>query len=135
MGGKGIKRGKREHDQRARRDKQKPRRKPSLHPVQAPADVGCQLLRLGPGEKMAEIQGVEKIRLGNPLAIIDQILVHQRNLPCRTTKVDQANPCESPHKGSEIRKGRTFRHALQMHCFEHLVDTRKDMPLRIPQGN
>lgn len=125
MGCECIQRRKSQHDQRARRDKQKPGGEPSPHPVQTPANIRRKLLRLWPGEKMAKVQGMEKVRLGNPLAIVDQVLVHQRNLPCRTAKVDQANPSKGPHERREIWLGRTFRHFDQMPWFEQLVDTRK----------
>jgi hypothetical protein len=39
-----------------------PRRQPAAHPVQPPADPGGELLRLGPGQQMAEVERAQRHR-------------------------------------------------------------------------
>jgi hypothetical protein len=48
---------------------------------------------------------VEIVGLLDPIAILDKFLVHQRNLPGRAAKIDQANPPECAHKVSKARVG------------------------------
>jgi hypothetical protein len=33
---------------------------------------------------------MEKTIFGNPLALLDEVTVHESNLPCRATKIDEA---------------------------------------------
>ena len=43
---------------------------------------------------MAEIEGMEIVLLTNPAAFLNQFAVHQRNLPSRPAKTDQADATE-----------------------------------------
>ena len=51
-----------------------------------PANIGGQLLRLGAGQKMAVVQGVQEAVVADPLLFIDQHLVHHGYLPCRAAE-------------------------------------------------
>ena len=51
------------------------------HPVQQPSDVDRQLLGLGPGQQGAEGKRVEKSLLPDPALLIDQRVLHHRDLP------------------------------------------------------
>ena len=48
--------------------------------VQQPADVSRELLRLRAGKEHAEVQRLKKMVLGDPLLLLDQVLVHHGDL-------------------------------------------------------
>jgi hypothetical protein len=96
--GKAVKHRQRQDHQRARNDEQQPRDQPAAHAVQAPADPDRQLLRLGPGQQIAEIERVEKLVFADPPARFDQFTVHQRDLPRRPAKAEAADPRRHAHQ-------------------------------------
>ncbi len=55
-------------------------------PVQQPADIGRELLRLRARQQHAVVQRMQKTAFGNPVPFLDQDAVHHRDLPCRTAK-------------------------------------------------
>jgi len=58
--------------------------------VHHPADVGRELLRLGSGQHHAVVERVQKALLGDPAFPLDQVLVHDRDLPGRAAEADEA---------------------------------------------
>ncbi len=62
--------------------------------MQPPPDPCGELLRFGAGEQVAEIERVEEILLGHPFALFHQFPVHQRDLPRRSAKAEQADAGE-----------------------------------------
>jgi hypothetical protein len=53
--------------------KQRPRRDAAADTVQPPAEIRRELLRLRPREKCAEIQRMEKMRIGNPASLVHEV--------------------------------------------------------------
>ncbi len=66
--------------------------------MQPPADPGRQLLRLGSGQQVAEVERVEIVLLADPVPLLDQLAVHQRDLPRRPAEAQQADPQEHPEQ-------------------------------------
>ncbi len=58
--------------------------------VEQPADVNRELLRLGPRQEHAKIQRVQKARLANPAAFLDQFGLHDRDLSRRPAEADES---------------------------------------------
>jgi hypothetical protein len=54
--------------------------------VHQPADIGRQLLGLGPGEQHAVAQRVQKPALADPFLLVDDDAVHDRDLPGRAAE-------------------------------------------------
>ena len=81
----------REHHQRARQHEQDPGREPAAHAVQQPADVGGELLRLRPGQQHAEVERVQVALLLDPLLLVDQDAVHERDLARRPAEAEAAD--------------------------------------------
>lgn len=82
-------------------DEQQPRRQPSACAVQPPANPRRQLLRLGTGEQVAEIERVEEILLGHPAPLLHQLAVHQRDLPGRSAEREEPDAGEGSEKFGE----------------------------------
>ena len=59
---------------------------PTDHPVQHPSDVDRQLLSLGPRQQGAERQGMEKALLADPTLLVDQGVLHHRDLSSRAAE-------------------------------------------------
>jgi len=59
-------------------------------PVQPPADVGGDLLRLGSWQKHAEVERPQVLPLRDPTLLLDQFPMHDRDLPRRPPEVDEA---------------------------------------------
>ena len=60
------------------------------HLVQEPPDVDRELLRLGAGQQHAVVQRVQEPAVRDPAAALDDLLVHDRDLPRRAAEVDEA---------------------------------------------
>ena len=88
---KGISDAERENDDGARQHEQEAGGKPSGRTMEAPADIGGELHRLGTGQEHAEVQCVQERLRRNPAALIDQKPMHQRNLACRTAERQDAD--------------------------------------------
>jgi len=76
-----------QHHECAGQDEEEACGEASLHAVHQPADVGCQLLRFGAGQEHAVVQRVEESRIADPLPLINQKLVHQRDLSRRAAEI------------------------------------------------
>ena len=63
---------------------------PAFDAVQEPADVDGELLRLRAGQQHAVVQRVEEPGVADPPAALDELVVHDRDLPGRPTEVDEA---------------------------------------------
>ena len=66
-----------------------PRQPCSRHPIPR-----RQLLRFRAGQEVAEIERVEEVFLAHPSPILDQLAVHQRDLPRRSAEAQQADAQE-----------------------------------------
>ena len=78
-----------QHEQPARHDA-------ARGAVHQPADVGGQLLRLGPGQQHAVVERVQEAPLGNPALLLDQLAVHDRDLAGGPAEADEAQPEPEP---------------------------------------
>lgn len=63
---------------------------PARRPVEQPADVDRELLCLGPRQEHAVVEGVEEPLVADPALLIDERVVHDRDLARRPTEVDEA---------------------------------------------
>ena len=100
--------GKRQHHCRTRQDEQQPRHQAAAHAMHQPAEIGCQLLRLWPRQQHAEIERMEKTRIGYPMALFHHFTMHHRNLRRRPTEGQQTNAephAQSLGKGGEVGLG------------------------------
>ena len=75
-------------------------------PVHQPADIGGELLRLGAGQHHAVVERVQETFLGNPVAFLHQLGVHDGDLPGRTAKADEAELEPEPQR---LAEGNTVR--------------------------
>ena len=71
--------------------KSTPATSPPRAPMQQPADVGRELLRLGPGQQHAVVERVQEARLADPALLVDEHAVHQRDLTGRAAEAEQAD--------------------------------------------
>lgn len=60
-------------------------------PMHQPADIRSQLLRLGARKHHAVIECMQEAPFGDPAPVLDQLLMHDRNLPGWTTKADETH--------------------------------------------
>src|SRR5687768_5439710 len=81
-----------------------------------PADVSRKLLRFRPRQQHAVVQRVQKTSLRNPTPVLDQLLMHDRNLAGGTAKADEAELqpekkglSESDRFGTRLNDGRCER--------------------------
>src|SRR2546430_8169239 len=78
-----------------------------------PADVGRELLRLGAGENHAVIERVQEASLGDPALLLDELAMHDRDLPGRTAEAD---PAEFPPVAQRLGACRRSRFsAVRIH--------------------
>ncbi len=82
--------GQRDQDEQRRQNEQCPGDDAAPAAMHQPADVGGELLRLGAGQHHAVVQRVQEAAFGNPAPVIDQLLMHDRNLAGRTAEADEA---------------------------------------------
>jgi hypothetical protein len=85
-------------DEQRRQHEQRPGHNPAPAPMHQPANVSRQLLRLRPRQQHAIVQGMQKTPLGNPAPPLDQLLVHDRNLPGRPAETDKAQLQPEPER-------------------------------------
>ena len=74
--------------------------------MQPPADPRRQLLRLGPGQQMAQVERAQERPLLDPAALIDQLMLHQRDLPGGPAEAEEADAGEDAQKIGEGGLGR-----------------------------
>ena len=77
--------------QRTRHDEQRTSHEAAARTVQQPPDVRRELLSLGPGQQRAVIQRVQEPLFADPPLLVDDQLVHQRNLSRWTAKAEEAD--------------------------------------------
>jgi hypothetical protein len=81
------------HDRdHARQHEQRAGDQSALGPVQEPADVDHQLLRLRPGQEHAVVERMQKAALADPALLLDQDAVHDRDLPGRPAEAQRGDP-------------------------------------------
>ena len=79
----------RQQDEKRGQHKQAARDDAAPGPVHQPADVGGELLRLRPRQHHAVVERVQKAPLGDPAHALDQVLMHDRDLPRRSAEADE----------------------------------------------
>ena len=72
-----------QHEQRARHD-------PAPRSMHEPSDVGRELLRFGTGKHHAVVQCMQESPLGDPPFPVDEVAMHDRDLPCRPAAADES---------------------------------------------
>ena len=65
-------------------------------PVQQPADIGGELLRLRARQQHAVVQRMQKTAFRNPVLLLDQDAVHHRDLPRGAAEAQQRHPQPDP---------------------------------------
>ena len=65
-------------------------------PVQQPADIGGELLRLGAGQQHAVVERVQEPVLADPALLLDQDAVHDRDLPGRAAEGERGDAQPRP---------------------------------------
>ena len=100
----GVDGGEGENDDEAGKDEQPAGGDAAAGAVQEPADIGRELLRLRSRQEHAEVEGVQEAALRDPLPLVDEDAVHQRDLPGRPAEADEPDRC--PHL-QRFAKGRT----------------------------
>ena len=63
-----------------------------------PADVGRKLLRLGPGQQHAVVEGVQEPLLRDPALLLDQDAVHHGDLAGGTAEAQRRDPHPRPER-------------------------------------
>jgi hypothetical protein len=80
--------------------------------VHQPANVGGKLLSFRTGQHHTEVECVEKTGLGNPAPVLDQFLMHDRNLSGRPAKADKPSFIQNQNASFRgIGEGLTFSSA------------------------
>ena len=59
-------------------------------PVHEPTEVGGKLLSLGAGQQHAVVERMHEALFGDPAPALDQMLMHERDLPGWSAKADKA---------------------------------------------
>src|SRR5215813_15221646 len=91
--------------------------------MQEPANVSGQLLGFRTWKEHAVIQCVQEARLADPPSFIDQLSLHDRDLPGRSAEADETKFHPKPECFSEARMfdlGFSYRMRLQGFCFHDL---------------
>ena len=94
----------------ARQHEQDARDQAAPGPVQQPADVDGELLRLGARQQHAVVERVQEPRLADPALLLDQDAVHDRDLARRAAEAEGGDPRPDAHRlaeGNAVR-GRRF---------------------------
>ena len=86
-----VERAQGQDDDEAGQDEQRARDHAAPGTVQQPADVDGELLRFGAGQEHAVVERVQEPRLADPALLVDQDLVHQRDLAGGTAEAEQAD--------------------------------------------
>jgi hypothetical protein len=102
-----------EHDER-RQHEQCARAAAAPRAMQQPADVGGELLRFGPGQHHAVVERVEEPAFRDPAALVDQLAMHDGDLPGRAAEADAAEAQPVAQRlGFGRRARRRFGHAAR----------------------
>ena len=107
IGGVGVEDRQPENDRRAGDHEEQPRRQSAAAPVQPPADIGRELLRLRPRQQMAEIESAQIGALADPALLLHDFAMHQRDLARRSAEAQAADLGEfADHLGKARRHAR-----------------------------
>jgi len=90
--------GQRDQDEQRRQHEQRAGNDAAPASMHQPADIGRELLRLRARQHHAVVQRVQEAALGNPAPVLDQFLMHDRNLAGRSAKTDETQ-LEPEHEG------------------------------------
>src|SRR6185503_15483786 len=101
-----------EHHQRPRQHEQDPRGEAAAHAVEQPAGVGRELLRLRAGQQHAEVERVQVARLVDPLLLVDQDAVHERDLAGGAAETEAADLEPDAQRFAERNRSGARVHAL-----------------------
>ena len=93
-----------DQDEQGGQHEQHPCRHTAPGAVHQPAQVGGQLLGLGPWQQHAVVQRVQKPPLAEPAPARDDFIVHQRDLPRGPAKADEA---QAPPECQGLPEGRS----------------------------
>ena len=74
---------------------------PPRGPVQQPADIGRELLRLRSRQQHAVVQRMQEPAFGDPVLLLDQDAVHHRDLPGRAAEAEHGDPQPDPEGFAE----------------------------------
>ena len=96
----------RDQDEQRRQHEQRPGDDAAPRAVHEPADVGGELLGLGAGQHHAVVQRVQEPLLADPASALDQLGVHDRDLPGRSAEADEA---ELQPEQERLRAGKGSR--------------------------
>ena len=80
-----------EHDDRAGEDEQNPGDQSAHRPVQQPAQIDGELLRLRSRKEHAVVEGVQEPLFADPALLVDHEAVHQRDLPRRPAEAEASH--------------------------------------------
>ncbi len=119
-----IERAETEHHQRAGQDEEQPCDQPAQRPVHQPADIDGKLLRLRPRQQHAVVERMQETLLADPAPLLDQLLVHQRDLAGRAAKAQQADLEPDTRRLRQARHLRMLRQRLAgsgMSCVGHAL--------------
>ena len=83
--------------------------------VHQPADIGRELLRLGPGQQHAIVERVQETALRNPALLLDQDAVHHRDLAGGTAEAQHRDAKPDPERLAQ-------RHAVSRRVLTALRD-------------
>jgi hypothetical protein len=86
----GIEQTQAEHHERARQHEQNSGGQPSAHAMQEPSGIRRELLGLRPRQQHAEVKRMQEALLVDPLLLLDQNAMHQRDLAGRAAETDAA---------------------------------------------
>ncbi len=78
------------HHDRTGQKEQGARRDGAPDPMQPPADIGRQLLRLGPRQQHGIVQAAQECLLVDPAFAVDAVGLHDRDLTRRAAERDEA---------------------------------------------
>ena len=88
-----------DHDRReAWQHEQRAGDEAALGPVQQPADIGRELLRLRARQKHAVIERVQETRVADPPFLLDEDAVHEGDLTGRPAEAQQRDPRPDPNR-------------------------------------
>ncbi len=92
-----------EEEEEAREHERDPGDQAAAHPVEQPTHVRRELHRLRTREQHAEAERVQEPALVDPSPALDQLLMHQRDLPGGSAEVHEAEP--DPESGRLAERG------------------------------
>ena len=95
-----------EHQDRTGQDEEKTSSQTTFHAVETPAGIGRQLHGFRSWQQHAKAEGAEELIFRQPTALIDDYLVHERDLCGRPTKRQKPNSGKDLDHVRERGRGR-----------------------------